>query len=210
MKNQQLLHRITDLDVKRVHSLTDGVFAIVITLLALDLKVPAGMSHEQVLGFLSDEISPRLIVFVTSFIVVAAFWVDSHFHHHLTVKTDQINIWLNILFLLSICLIPFSSGYLANYRQDVLSIIIYSANLALAGIFHLFMFMYSWRKNYVLPHISPKLFRNLKLRILVPVVVYILIIPLCFLIREWVFFLFFVPLIFQILFGRSRKETNEE
>lgn len=187
--------------------LTDSVFAIVITILSFTLVVPPGENEEGIKRFLWDQIFPKLFIFFLGFIIVGAYWVDTHYNHHHTVKVDKMSIWLNIFFLMFICLIPFSSGFLANYLYSSISVIIYSINLILVSCWHLAMLIYSWRKKFIHPYVDERLYRNMKLRIMLPILVYVIIIPVSLLKTPWVVYLFLAPLFFQIFFGRSKHET---
>jgi uncharacterized membrane protein len=95
----------------RFEQFSDGVFAIAITLLALDLHVPHLVSHD-IKGGLSEILGllPNLLTFILSFITVAIFWVN---HHQLTQDMKYVHrrvLWMNILFLLFITLIPFGTN----------------------------------------------------------------------------------------------------
>jgi uncharacterized membrane protein len=92
----------TELNVNRIQALTDAVFAIVITILSLTLVVPPGEDDEGLKRFMWDQIIPKLFIFFLGFIIVGAFWVDTHFNHHHMVKTNIFSIWLNIIFLMFI------------------------------------------------------------------------------------------------------------
>ena len=209
MKKRNII-QFTELNVNRIQALTDAVFAIVITILSLALVVPAGEDEQNVKKFMLDQIIPKLFIFFLGFIVVGAFWVDTHFNHHHMVKTNIFSIWLNIFFLMFICLIPFSSGFLANYLFTTISVIVYSANLILVSILHLGMLIYAWEKRFIDQNVDKKLYHNMCWRIILPTIIYILIIPLAFLKKSWVVYLFIAPLFFQILFGRASKNEKEE
>lgn len=206
--DQRRAERLANLDVRRIQSLSDSVFAIVITILAFTLVVPAGENDEGLRRFLWDQILPKLFIFFLGFVIVGAFWVDTHYNHHHILKVDKASIWLNILFLMFICLIPFSSGFLANYLYSSISVIIYSINLILVSFWHLMMLVYSWRKQYIQPYVDKKLYRNMQWRIVLPIAIYLCIIPISLLRTPWVVYLFLLPLIFQIFFGRSKKEVG--
>lgn len=199
---KNIIH-FSELNVNRIQALTDAVFAIVITILSFTLVVPTGEDEQNVKRFMQEQIIPKLFIFFLGFIVVGAFWVDTHFNHHHMTKTNIISIWLNIFFLMFICLIPFSSGFLANYLNTSISVIIYSINLILVSLLHLAMLVYSWQKKFIDPTVDKRLYRNMCLRIILPTIIYILIIPLGFLKQSWVVYLFIAPLFFQILFGRG-------
>lgn len=205
--DQKSAEHFASLDVRRIQSLSDSVFAIVITILALTLVVPPGENEEGLKRFLWDQILPKLFIFFLGFIIVGAFWVDTHYNHHHILKVDKASIWLNIIFLMFICLIPFSSGFLANYLYSSISVIIYSINLIMVSFWHLMMLIYSWRKGYIQPYVDRGLYKNMQRRIVLPIIVYLCIIPISLLRTPWVVYLFLLPLSFQIFFGRSRKEV---
>jgi len=208
VKKSNIIH-FTELNVNRIQALTDSVFAIVITILSLALVVPPGENEHNLRSFMLDQIIPKLFIFFLGFIVVGAFWVDTHFNHHHMVKTNIFSIWLNIFFLMFICLIPFSSGFLANYLYTTISVIVYSINLILVSILHLAMLIYSWEKKFIDPNVDKSLYHNMCWRIILPTIIYILIIPLAFLEKSWVVYLFIAPLFFQILFGRANRANQK-
>ena len=93
----------------RFEQFSDGVFAIAITLLALELHVPTLISHD--IPHAVQELAPflpNIITFILSFVTIAIFWVN---HHQLTQMFERIMhrrvLWLNMLFLLCLTLIPF-------------------------------------------------------------------------------------------------------
>jgi uncharacterized membrane protein len=102
-------------DPARVLALTDGVFAIVITLLVLEVHVPeltGGHSLNEALA----ELRPSLVAFVISFILAGMYWVGHRDLFALIRRTDRGLVWLNILYLLPLCLLPFGAGLLGPLR----------------------------------------------------------------------------------------------
>src|SRR5690242_13273036 len=86
-------------DPSRVLALSDGVFAIIMTLLVLDVRVPelaAGQSLNQALG----QVRPSLTAFVISFVLAGMYWVGHRDLFTLIRRTDRFLVWLNILYLL--------------------------------------------------------------------------------------------------------------
>jgi uncharacterized membrane protein len=206
MKKDTII-QFSELNVNRIQALTDAVFAIVITILSVALVIPPGENENNLTSFLLDLVIPKLFIFFLGFIVVGAFWVDTHFNHHHMIKTNIFSIWLNIFFLMFICLIPFSSGFLGNYLYSSISIIVYSLNLILVSLLHLTMLVYAWKKRFIDPTVSVSLYRNMCWRIILPTLVYVLIIPLAYINKGWVVYLFIAPLFFQILFGRAKRKN---
>src|SRR5262249_34533535 len=97
----------------RLEAFSDGVFAIVITLLILDIRIPE-VPYRQLWPALTAA-GPRLLAYVMSFLLIGLYWV---FHHHgmqRLERTDGVFIWLNILFLLFVSFLPFPTVLLGRY-----------------------------------------------------------------------------------------------
>lgn len=111
----------------RLEQFSDGVFAIAITLLALELKVPHLVS--QSLDTSAKEILPlipNVATFILSFITIAIFWVN---HHQLTRHIDTVSrrvVWSNMFFLLFVTLIPFATSVVTENPGNILGILTYS------------------------------------------------------------------------------------
>ena len=111
----------------RLEQFSDGVFAIAITLLALEIKVPTLVS--TTLGSSAHELLPlipNIATFILSFITIAIFWVN---HHQLTRSIETVSrriVWSNMLFLMFVTLIPFATSVVAENPGNVLGILTYS------------------------------------------------------------------------------------
>lgn len=112
----------------RLEAFSDGVFAIAITLLALELSVPQFHST-SFLGSLNEiaPLVPSMLTFVLSFITIAIFWVNHHqLTHNFTTITKRRILWANIFFLLFLTLIPFVSAAVSTSPLSPLAVIFYS------------------------------------------------------------------------------------
>lgn len=110
----------------RLESFSDGVIAIAITLLALELKVPVLASNDikdsllEIVGLL-----PTLLTFILSFVTIAILWVN---HHQMTEHIKTLNrriIWSNMAFLMFLALIPFATRVIAENPYHSLSVATY-------------------------------------------------------------------------------------
>jgi uncharacterized membrane protein len=125
----------------RVEALTDGIFAVAMTLLVIELKLPA---HSTILGqwdLVRGVVSliPKLISWIISFFVLAIFWFAHHRQFHYVRVVDGKLLWLNLLFLSFVSLMPFSSALAGEYGRMVFSQVVYSTNmtlLAVGGLLH--------------------------------------------------------------------------
>jgi uncharacterized membrane protein len=99
----------------RIEALCDGVFAIAMTILVLELSIPNligthAASEDIPRSFI--EILPEFYVYAMGFIVLGVYWILHHFMFHFIRRSDGVLVWLNILFLMSAALVPFLSAVL--------------------------------------------------------------------------------------------------
>ena len=113
----------------RLEFLTDGVFAIVMTLLVLEISIPeiAHPSQAEIPRRLL-ELWPKFFSYILSFIVLGFLWYLHHFTFRYIKRSDYTLVWLNILFLMFIALIPFSSSIIGSYGIGHIPLVIYSVN----------------------------------------------------------------------------------
>ncbi|MBX7042780.1 MAG: TMEM175 family protein [Ignavibacteria bacterium] len=120
----------------RIEAFSDGVFAIVVTLLVLEIKVPhfeSGATNTEMIRELLH-LLPKFIGFVLSFVIVAIFWVNHHQLFHSLERSDRKLLWLNNLLLLWMSFIPFPTALLGEYPLQPVSVFVYGAVLLLASV----------------------------------------------------------------------------
>jgi uncharacterized membrane protein len=132
----------------RIVALTDGVFAIVMTLLVLEISIPEitqSSLHTELPGRLV-ELWPKLLSYVVSFIILGIFWYLHRIAFHYIKRSDNGLVWLNILFLMFIALIPFSTALFGSYGAEQLSLVIYAINIILASLMRFIIWIYATGK----------------------------------------------------------------
>jgi uncharacterized membrane protein len=146
-RTRELLERLHD--PVRVLALSDGVFAILITLLVLEIHVPElteGHSLNQALA----EIRPSLVAFVISFILAGMYWVGHRDLFALIRRTDRGLVWLNILYLLPLCLLPFAAGLLGRYDREPVALRIYGLLLVAIAVMRVVIWLYATNRPHLL------------------------------------------------------------
>jgi uncharacterized membrane protein len=126
----------------RLETISDGIFVIVMTLLILDVRLPANVpinSDTELLNALFT-IKPKIISFAVSFFIIGGFVVGHHFIFSLMSKVNGLFVWINILYLLTISFIPFPTSILAENSDKFVALCFYALNLTLCGGFHTLMF----------------------------------------------------------------------
>lgn len=119
-------------DLNRTVNFSDAVFAIAITILALDLRLP-GTEAEDLPGALLD-LWPALFGFLISFWLIGIYWMAHHRIFHYIIAYDRGLLRINLFFLMWIVLLPFSSSLIGDYGDRQLAAIIYAAHVSIAGL----------------------------------------------------------------------------
>jgi len=114
---------------ERIAAFSDGVIAIIITIMVLELKVPHGTDLGALTGLI-----PVFLAYVLSFILVGIYWSN---HHHMLFLTDRINggiLWANLHLLFWLSLMPFVTGWMGENHFMPLPTALYGAVLLFAGV----------------------------------------------------------------------------
>ncbi len=113
----------------RVEAFSDGVIAILITIMVLELKIPDGVDLAALRPIL-----PVFLAYVLSFVVLAIYWNN---HHHMLHATEQIRgpvLWTNTHLLFWLSLIPFTTSWMGHNFSSPLPTAVYGTNLLLCGV----------------------------------------------------------------------------
>jgi uncharacterized membrane protein len=117
----------------RILALSDGVFAIAITLLILEIAVPATTSDTGLAKALLG-LWPRYLAYVVSFVVIARFWVMHRMAFQLIARDDTVLVWLNLLLLMFVAFLPFPTAVLGAHAGVPAAAVLYAASVILASI----------------------------------------------------------------------------
>ncbi len=132
------------MEKSRIEMLSDGVFAIVITLLVLDIKLPLlpEISNDTVLKNGLIKILPNIIAYILSFCIIGIFWTAHHSIFHFIKAVNKKLLWLNVFYLMVVAFIPFPTSILAEHHDKQTAIILYCFTLGLGGLFHFIVLNY--------------------------------------------------------------------
>lgn len=123
-------------ELDRLIFFSDAVFAIVMTLLILDIRVPDVPSDAaaQELPGMVLELWPKFFSYVLSFLVIGLYWIAHHQTFRYVLSYNRTLLWLNLVFLLSISFIPFPTDLLGEYGELPFAVIVYAASVGLARL----------------------------------------------------------------------------
>lgn len=161
----------------RIEAFSDGVFAVAITLLVLNLQVPqiaASVVSRELVPKLF-ELWPKLLIYALSFVIVGIYWVAHHNTFHYIKRSDRNLLWLNILLLMCIVFLPFPTALLGQYPEQRVSVIIYAGTLVITGLVLQLLWWYATsRCRLVDRNIDPRLVQRATRRNLTAPLIYLL------------------------------------
>ncbi|MEZ4865250.1 MAG: TMEM175 family protein [Caldilineaceae bacterium] len=145
-----------ELGLERLIFFSDAVFAIAITLLALEIRLPAAegpLSNGELIQALLA-IWPKYLAYGISFLVLGAFWLSHHRKFQLIQRYDRILLLLNLLLLMAVALIPFPTAVLSEYGNQAATIF-YALAVAVANLLAAVLWWYVARRHRLIdPHVS--------------------------------------------------------
>ncbi len=150
------LEGLSDYDrrgLDRLIFFSDAVFAIAITLLVLNITVPIirpdAVETELPSALLNTV--PKLYSYALSFLVIGAYWMAHQRTFHYVIRYDRGLAWLNLLFLLFVGLIPFPTGVVGAYGDQLLAVLLYATTLAVSGFLMSLLWFYISYHHRLLP-----------------------------------------------------------
>lgn len=169
------------LTTTRIETLGDGVFAIAMTLLILEIRIPVldpKSAATELPGALLA-MWPRFLCYLISFVTLGVYWVAHHLHFYTIERADRMLLWINILFLMTIGFVPFSTALIGAYVSERIPVVLYGANMIAASL------VLQWHWSYATHHhrlvradLDPALVRSVTQVIMAGPVVYLIAIAL--------------------------------
>lgn len=174
-------------ELERVVFFSDAVYAIAITLLAIELKVPE-LPYEDTAELYRALLSewPRFLAFAFSFWIIAIYWVAHHRYFRYIKRYDERLIAVNLLMLFFIALIPFTTTVLGEYGNLAGGIWLYAVNMLLLGLSGAWLWHHATTGHRLTdPDLAPKLVRYIQWRAMTTPIAAIIVIGLSFFIGGW-------------------------
>lgn len=143
----------------RIEALTDGIFAIAMTLLVLNLALPEpgqAVEHTGLHNVLVGQ-TDKFINYALSFVLLAIFWVAHHQQFHFIKRTDGRHLSINIFFLMFVALIPFSTSLVGDYSDEPLAEVFFGSNIFILGTLLYWNWAYATKGHRLVePSLDPR------------------------------------------------------
>ena len=174
-------NRIAGQSLERLAALSDGIFAVALTLLVLDLHVPVSSSINVVLplwesGAIQHEhelwndlvkLAPNTLTYLMSFLTLGIFWVGQQTQFNNFKRSDRHLTWIHLAFLLAVTLMPFSTGLLAEFNTYRIALVVYWLNIFLLGTVLFGSLQYASRAGLMKDEITVEMRTALERRIFI-------------------------------------------
>ena len=210
-----------EFQLERLIFFSDAVFAIAITLMVLEIKIPdfhENVSDKALLQSLGHLV-PKFIGFVISFMLIGMYWTVHHRMYGFVTNYNRRLLWLNLFFLFFVVLMPFSTGFYSEYsgaelftKQLKVPMTFYVLNFCCVGFLNYFTWVYITNpKNKIIEHaIDREILERAKLRALVVPIIFFMMLPIAYLFNVLiaVYIPMLIPLVLRIL--RKKKNKNKK
>ena len=197
--------------IEKLSLFSDAVFAIAITLLAIDIRV-IQLPENLIVSQLNNEIIgllPKFISFILSFLIIGNYWISYHRTLHYIKRYDRGLISLNLLFLMFIVLVPFPNDLIGKYPANQSAVIVYTVLLAATGLSICLLWINASKRYRLIDEsLHPKFIRNLTLRLFISPIIFLISIPISFITPLYAMVTWFFAFPLVIYFERAHlKDT---
>ena len=167
--------------IERLAALSDGVFAVAMTLLVLDLRTPNAMQihGEAALWHAVVALAPRVLVYLMSFLTLGIFWIGQQTQLNHLERSDRDFTWLHLVFLFAVSLMPFSTSLMAEFIAYRVALVIYWLNILLLGTLLYVAWAYAFRTRLGKPDVTQDIDDAVRRRIVGAQTLYALGAALC-------------------------------
>jgi uncharacterized membrane protein len=159
----------------RIEALADGIFAVAMTILVLELHVPdlGPVASESGLLAALKSLVPKALSFGSGFVILGTLWIGHRFQFHYIRRSNRAILWINLAFLLTISFLPFVVALIGTYGAMRVTCILYGTTLVAALTCLLGQWLYATGPGRLVSHtLPPEVFVGLRNRVLMGMVGY--------------------------------------
>ena len=190
------------LSLNRVEALTDGVFAIVMTILVLELSSPliSGGTATSELSKHLLELWPKFLSYIVTFLMLGLMWSTHLYQFSFIRRTDSVLVWINIVFLMLMSLLPFSTNILGEYFQEQIAVLIVGFHMSACMLVRIILWAYATGKYRLIDKdINQHAIRDPQIMLLVGISVFIIGMAFSFIGSLISVFIFTIMMLFFIV-----------
>ncbi|HMZ95055.1 MAG TPA: TMEM175 family protein [Chitinophagales bacterium] len=195
-------NNIAGQDIGRIIAISDGVFAVALTLLVLEIRVPLlDIIHsEKELVVQFALLKSKFLVYLLAFMTTGIFWLGHSSQYKHIEKSDRNLNWINLIFLLFVTMLPFTTAFLGDYTNFKFPIFIYWLNIFMLGVLLYINWNYAYKKGFVNENTKEDINNPLRKRIIYAQTLYFIGALLCF-INPYISITFIILIQMNYAFG---------
>jgi uncharacterized membrane protein len=188
LQSRRRYNELAGKSTDRLAGLSDGIFAVAMTLLVLGLALPAasGLQSESALWDGLKKLLPDVLIYMLSFMTLGIFWVGQGTQFGQLERSNRNYAWLQLAFLFGVTLLPFSTRLLAQFPSFRIALVEYWLNIFVLGTMLLASFEYGLRAKLFDEREQGDVARLVRGRILIAQLLYALATALCIVLPTWV------------------------
>lgn len=199
---KKFYNNIAGQDIGRIIAISDGVFAVALTLLVLEIRVPIleiiHSEKELIAQFIA--LKSKFLVYLLAFMTTGIFWLGHSSQYKHIEKSDRNLNWINLIFLLFVTMLPFTTAFLGDYTKFKFPIFIYWLNIFMLGILLYINWNYAYKKEFVNENTKEDTNVPLRKRIIYAQTLYFIGALLCF-INPYISITFIILIQMNYAFG---------
>lgn len=191
----------------RLETLADGIFAIAMTLLVLSIEVPTlpgTVTSSTIMEYILYTLLPQIFIYVLSFVLLASFWMTHHVFFIIK-RTNTTLLWINIFWLMSIAIVPFSTSMIGKYGGFQLSELIFATNMLIIGILSYANWTYAANHDLIAEEVMPYADKIKKIFLSLPVLAVLAIMISFFIPFGSITVFLLIPIIFTLYNVSKRR-----
>jgi TMEM175 potassium channel family protein len=199
--------------IGRILALSDGVFAVAITLLIFEIALPATTSAADLPKALLG-LWPRYLAYFVSFVVIARFWVAHRMAFRLIARDDAVLVWLNLLLLMFVAFLPFPTAVVGEHGGSPAAAVFYASSVVLVSLASAAYWWYaSGRGSLLRPDARRAQVRAMRARSLASPVFFALTLPIALFAPYaaeivWLFIFPLTWIVFVLFFAEDREQPG--
>jgi uncharacterized membrane protein len=187
-------------NTERIEFFSDAVFAIAMTLLVLEIRLPATEPGE--LGPALAALWPSCCGYALSFAIIGLNWFTHHRKFTVIERYDTQLIWINLVFLLVVAFVPFPTNVLAEHGAETPAVVLYAATVGMLSVLQLLLWVHARRSKLLAAAVDDGIYRHVRFNLLPVPIVFGLSIPIAFVAPDWAMYFWILLAPLSIVLGR--------
>jgi uncharacterized membrane protein len=190
---------------ERMQFFSDAVFAIAMTLLVLEIRLPEGADADLWSALAS--LWPSFLAYMLSFAIIGLNWITHHRKFRFIVRFDEGLLRINLVFLFAVTFLPFPTSVMAEHGDQTPAIVLYACAVSALSLLQLWIWVHAHRRGLMTDDVDEAVFRLVRRNLLPVPIVFLATIPVAFLVPVVAPFLWILIWPLSVLLSRLPRRS---